>query len=142
MIDPAAEKILAERFQKDSIIALATLENGRPSARFVNAYYEDGAFYVITHARSGKMMQIAANPTVGIAADWFTAHGTAENRGYLFAPENAEMARTLKTAFAQWFDNGHNDYSDPNTILLRIGLTDGVLLSHGTRYDLDFASNG
>ena len=39
MIDPAAERILQERFGKDSVIALATLEDGRPSARFVNAYY-------------------------------------------------------------------------------------------------------
>ena len=44
MIDPAAERILQERFGKDSVIALATLEDGRPSARFVNAYYEGGAF--------------------------------------------------------------------------------------------------
>ena len=92
MIDPAAERILQERFGKDSVIALATLDGGQPSARFVNAYYEDGAFYVITHAHSGKMRQIAQNPAVGIAADWFTAHGVAENLGYLFAPENAAMA--------------------------------------------------
>ncbi|HIV26325.1 MAG TPA: pyridoxamine 5'-phosphate oxidase family protein [Candidatus Ornithocaccomicrobium faecavium] len=138
MIDPAAERILQERFGKDSVIALATLEDGQPSARFVNAYYEGGAFYSITHAHSGKMRQIAQNPAVGIAADWFTAHGVAENLGYLFAPENAAMAAKLKLAFAQWFDNGHNDYADPNTILLRVRLTDGVLLSHGTRYALAF----
>ena len=52
--------------------------------------------------------------------------------------ENAAMAAKLKLAFAQWFDNGHNDYADPNTILLRVRLTDGVLLSHGTRYALAF----
>lgn len=28
--------------------------------------------------------------------------------------------------------------SDPNTVILRVQLTDGVLFSHGTRYNVDF----
>ncbi len=44
----------------------------------------------------------------------------------------------MKIAFAEWIGNGHNDFSDPNTIILRIDLTEGVLFSHGTRYDIDF----
>lgn len=34
--------------------------------------------------------------------------------------------------------NGHINESDHNTIILRIRLTDAVLFSHGTRYDIDF----
>ena len=41
-------------------------------------------------------------------------------------------------AFSAWLGNGHTDLDNPNTILLRIRLTQGVLMSHGTRYDLDF----
>ena len=47
-LNPEAEKIMIERFGKDSVIALATTENGVPYVRNVNAYYEDGAFYIIT----------------------------------------------------------------------------------------------
>lgn len=36
-----AEKIMKERFGKDTIIALATVENEVPYVRYVNAYYED-----------------------------------------------------------------------------------------------------
>lgn len=43
-----AEQIMNERFGKDAIIALATTENKTPYVRYVNAYYEDGAFYIIT----------------------------------------------------------------------------------------------
>ena len=43
-----AEKIMIERFGRDTLLALATTENGVPSVRNVNAYYEDGAFYIIT----------------------------------------------------------------------------------------------
>lgn len=41
-------------------------------------------------------------------------------------------------AFAEWYYNGHTNEADPNTCILCIHLTDGVLMSHGTRYDIDF----
>lgn len=131
-----AERIMVERFGKDTVIALATAEGGRPYVRYVNAYYENGAFYVITHALSNKIRQISGNPVVAIADDWFTAHGEGVNLDYIGKEENCAMADTLKRIFASWIDNGHTDFDDTNTILLRIDLTDGLLLSHGTRYEL------
>lgn len=77
-----AERIMAERFGKDSIIALATTRDNVPYVRSVNAFYENRAFYVITYGLSNKMKQIEQNPLVAIAGDWFTAHGTAVNLGY------------------------------------------------------------
>lgn len=44
----------------------------------------------------------------------------------------------LKKAFASWIDNGHTNFEDENTCILRVRLTDGVLFSHGIRYDIDF----
>ncbi len=134
-----AEDILIERFGKDTIIALATVENGMPYVRSVNAFYDNGAFYVITYAISNKMKQIAENPVVAISGEWFTAHGTGINLGYFENAGNAEIAQKLRMAFKEWIDNGHNDFSDSNTIILCIKLTDGVLFSHGTRYDIDFS---
>lgn len=133
-----AEKILNDRFGRDSIIALATTEDGIPYVRNVNAFYEDKAFYVITYGLSNKMKQIEKNPFVAISGDWFTAHGEGINLGYFNKKENAEIAEKLRTAFAEWIDNGHNDFNDVNTCILCIKLTDGLLLSHGTRYDIDF----
>ena len=63
------EKILTERFGRDTLIALATESNGTPYVRTVNAYYEDGAFYIITHALSNKMRQLAQNPAAAIAGE-------------------------------------------------------------------------
>jgi general stress protein 26 len=48
----------------------------------------------------------------------------------------------LRAAFAEWYDNGHTDESDPNTCLLRVQLTDGVLFSNGTKYEIDFSVEG
>lgn len=130
-----AEQIMAERFGKDTVVALATAEGGIPFVRYINAYYEDGAFYAITHARSNKMRQIEGNPAVAIAGEWFTGHGTGRSLGYFGREGNSAIAQKLKKAFAAWIENGHNDFSDQNTIILCIVLTDGLLLSHGTRYE-------
>ena len=134
-----SEEIMVERFGKDNVIALATTENGIPYVRNVNAFYENKAFYVITYGLSNKMKQIEKNPVVAIAGDWFTAHGKGVNLGYFGKSENTEIAEKLRAAFAEWIDNGHNDFSDENTCILCIKLTDGLLLSHGTRYDIDFS---
>lgn len=137
-LNQEVEAILTERFGKDMIIALATVGEGRPFVRNVNAYYENSAFYVITHGLSNKMKQIEKNPEIAIAGDWFTAHGVGKNLGYFGKKENAEIADKLRKAFAAWIDNGHNNFEDENTCILCINLTDGVLFSHGTCYDIDF----
>lgn len=133
-----AEKILIERFGKDSIIALATIENDKPYVRSVDSFYEEGAFYVLTHGLSRKMIQIERNPNVAISGDWFTANGKGMNLGYFGKKENERIARKMQAVFSEWIDNGHNNFEDENTCILKIELTDGVLFSHGTRYEIDF----
>ena len=130
-----AEKIMTERFGKDTVISLATIKDGVPYVRYVNAFYENGSFYTITFGLSNKMKHIEVNQVVAIAGEWFTAHGKGINLGYFGKPENALIAEKLRMAFSEWIDNGHNDFSDENTIILQVELTDAVLLSHGTRYE-------
>lgn len=137
-LNETTEKIMRERFGKDSLIALATSAGNVPHVRNVDAYYEEGAFYIITYALSGKMKQLAENPAAAVAGEWFTGHGVGENLGYFGKPENAAVAEKLRAAFSEWIDNGHNDFSNENTIILRIKLTDGILFSNGSRYEIDF----
>ena len=132
------EKLLTERFGRDTLIALATESGGKPYVRTVNAYYEDGAFYIITHALSNKMRQLAQNPAAAIAGERFTAHGRGVDLGYIEKEENHRIADRLKEAFSAWLNNGHVDMQDENTVLLCIQLETGTLFSHGTRYDIEF----
>lgn len=132
------EKILNERFGHDTLIALATSCDNIPYVRAVNSYYENSCFYVITYALSNKMLHIKENPNVSICGDWFTAHGIGENIGSPLDEHNTEIMHKLRDAFASWYNNGHVNESDPNTCILRIQLTCGVLMDHGTRYDIDF----
>ena len=51
VMDREAEAIMAERFGKDAVIALATVADGVPHVRYVDAYYQAGAFYIVTDSR-------------------------------------------------------------------------------------------
>ena len=132
------DAILLERFGKDSIIALATSVDHTPYVRSVDALYEDGAFYILTYGLSGKMKQIAQNPTVAISGEWFTAQGTGVNLGFFGKDDNVRIASKMRDVFSAWIDNGHNNFEDPNTCILCIKLTSGILFSNGTRYEIDF----
>ncbi|MCI7351402.1 MAG: pyridoxamine 5'-phosphate oxidase family protein [Ruminococcus sp.] len=132
------EKIMLERFGGDKLIALATAADNIPYVRTVDAFYENKAFYVLTYGLSAKMKQISENPVVAISGEWFSAHGRGVNMGYFGKPENKAVADKMRTVFSEWIDNGHNNFEDENTIILRIDLTDGVLFSQGTRYEIDF----
>ena len=57
----AALQIINERFSKDTLLSLATLDGKQPKVRIVDAYYEDGAFYIVTYLLSNKMKQIIHN---------------------------------------------------------------------------------
>lgn len=144
--------ILEEKFGngKDNVIALATIAieqaaDGRPSpvVRDVDAYYEDGVFYVVTWAESSKMKQIAHNNEVGIAVcfEWFTASGTGENLGWVLDPKNAEIRTKLRGAFAKWYDMANNE-NDKNCCILAIRLTRGIInINHHEKlYHMDFVN--
>ena len=130
------DKILKDRFEKDSLISIATVDNtGKPWVRTVDAIYIDGAFYTITNATTNKMKHINENPVVAICGEWFSGHGKAESLGYIRNEENKDLADKLRKAFASWYDNGHTNESDINTIILKVTVTDGIIYKDGKRFE-------
>ena len=135
-----ALSIMTERFGKDSLIAIATTDGGRLYNRMVDAYYEDGVFYVSTSALSNKMKHIETHPEVAVCAvDWFSGHGRGRNLGWVLDPKNADIRAKLREAFAAWYDHANNE-NDENCAILEICLTDGLLIKdhHALRYQIDF----
>ncbi len=129
-------EILKERFEKDSLISIATVDKtGMPWVRTVDAIYIDGAFYTITNATTNKMKHINANHVVAICGEWFSGHGKAESLGYIRNDENKDLADKLRTAFSDWYDNGHTNESDINTIILKVTVTDGIIYKDGKRFE-------
>ena len=136
-----AMTIMTDRFGKDSLIAIATTDGERLHNRVVDAFYENGAFYVSTHALSNKMRQVGLHPEVAVCAvDWFSGHGVGKNLGWVLEPQNAEIRSKLREAF-EWYDHA-NDEQDKNCCILEISLTDGMLLKdhHAIRYQIDFTN--
>jgi len=130
-----AIKLMNERFTQDSLIAIATIEDGKPYNRMVDAYFHEGALYVVTYTLSNKMKQIAKNPNVALAAvDDFTGHGVGENLGHVLKEENAVIMDMLRKAFATWYTGGHVNEADENTCLLKITLTKGIITDHQLKY--------
>lgn len=135
------QKNMDERFGHNTLISLATMNNGIPYVRIVNSYYEDGKFYTLTRAQSNKMKNISSNPTVALCSEWFTAHGIGENIGHTCEEKNAEIAKKLRAIFSNSFCNENNPDSNPDTCILCISLTDGLLIHDGIKYDIDFINN-
>ncbi|MDF2678756.1 MAG: pyridoxamine 5-phosphate oxidase [Bacillota bacterium] len=146
-----AMKLMEERCGngKEEVIALATISlsssaagTPRPAVRMVCAYYEDGVFYVSTDARKNKMQQIEKNNQVSVGGlGWYAFQGTAENLGWVKDEKNAEIRAKFKTIF-DWFDEV-GDEDNPNSIVLRISLTEGTITDnekkYGERqYEIDF----
>jgi len=137
-----AMKLMDERCGngKDNLIALATISLSpgasgvpRPAVRMVDAYYEDGAFYISTSAKKAKTLEIAQNNEVGIGGiDWFVAQGVAENLGWVKDEKNAEILAKMKTIFV-WF-NDHGGEDSPDSIVLRISLTSGIITDNEQKY--------
>ena len=144
--------ILEEKFgnYKDNVLGLATIDTElspdgkpRPIVRDVDAFYESGAFYVVTYAKSTKMQQVAQNKEVAIAVnfEWFNASAIGENLGWVLKPENAEIRTKMRKAFEKWYDMANNE-NDENCCILKIELTTGIINinHHETLVHMDFAN--
>lgn len=135
--------------EKEEIIAIATISlspgesgNPRPSVRMVCAYYENGAFYVSTDAKKNKMLEIEKNNEVSVCGmGWYTFQGKAENLGWVKDEKNSEIRAKFKKIF-DWFDEV-GDEENPDSIVLRITLTEGTIIDHEkkygeNKYEIDF----
>lgn len=125
---------------KDNIIALATIslstnsvENPSPSVRMVDAYYEDGVFYVSSASWKNKTLEITKNNQVSVCGlDLFASQGIAENLGWVKDEKNSEIREKMKKYF-KWFDD-HGNEDSKDSIVLRITLTEGIITDNEQKY--------
>ena len=116
-----------------------TIDSERLYNRIVDAYNENGTFYISTHVLSNKEKQIEANPEVAVYdIDWFSRHGKRKNLGWVLEPQNTEIRAKIRKEFV-WYDDVTNE-QDKNCCFLEIRLTDGMLIKdhHAIRYQIDF----
>ena len=113
-------QVLEDLFARDYQFALATCDENIPSVRFVDTFYYDGAFYVVTHAESLKVLELELNEKVALCNKSYRFSGMAHNIGHPLKKENSEIRHKLMDAFSSWYfkHNNENDKRFKSWLLL------------------------
>lgn len=129
--------VLVELFGKDYQFALATSKENVPSVRFIDTYYEDGAFYMVTYAKSQKVIEMCGNEKVALCNKLYKFIGTAHLLGHPLKDENRNIRSKLIEVFSPWYFK-HNNENDENMCYVKIELGSGFFYNDGTGYKVDF----
>ena len=134
-----ALSITKEFFQKDYQFAMATTANNIPSLRFVDTYFYDGAFYILTYENTNKVKEITVNPQVALCSrKGYSFSGKAVNIGHPLLQENSEIRSKLIAAFEQFYFKHYNE--NDSICILKIILENGFVYKDGIGYKIDFAN--
>jgi len=130
-------KVMNELFARDYQFAFATANNNIPSIRFVDTYFDDGCFYIVTYAKSKKVKELEVNKNVSLCNKLYNFRGVAYNLGHPLKPENSEIREKLISAFEPWYFE-HNNENDENMCYVKVELTNGFFYKNGTGFKVDF----
>lgn len=129
--------IMNELFARDYQFAFATTSNDIPSIRFVDTYFDNGCFYVVTYSKSKKVKELEVNKNVSLCNKSYNFTGVAYNLGHPLKPQNSEIRKKLIRAFEPWYFK-HNNEDDENMCYVKVELTHGFFYKDGTGYRVDF----
>ncbi|TYQ18436.1 UNVERIFIED_CONTAM: pyridoxamine 5'-phosphate oxidase [Acetivibrio alkalicellulosi] len=130
-------KVMNELFARDYQFALATTNNNIPSIRFVDTYFEDGCFYIVTYAKSKKVRELEINKNVSLCNKLYNFSGVAYNLGHPLNPQNSKIRERLIRVFKPWYFK-HNDENDEFMCYIKVELTHGFFFKDGTGFKVDF----
>ena len=126
-------------FGKDYQFALATSNNNIPSVRFIDTYYENSCFYIVTYRKSQKVKEIEKNPKVSLCNQLYGFSGNAYLIGHPLDTPNCEIREKLIKVFEPWYFK-HNNENDENMCYVKIELDKGFLYKDGLGYKVDFTN--
>ncbi|WP_160689199.1 pyridoxamine 5'-phosphate oxidase family protein [Clostridium sp. C2-6-12] len=129
--------VLKELFARDYQFALATSKDNVPSVRFIDTFYDDGAFYIVSYAKSQKVQEIEENSEISLCNKLYRFSGKAYNIGHPLLEENQGIREKLIKVFEPWYF-AHNNESDENMCFVKIELKQGFFYKDGTGYKVDF----
>jgi len=129
--------VMCELFAKDYQFAMATVNGNTPSVRFVDTFYDEGSFYVVTYSSSQKVHDLEGNNQVALCNKLYRFNGKAYNIGHPLLPDNREIREKLIVVFKPWYF-AHNNENDENMCYIRIDLNKGFFYKDGIGYKLNF----
>lgn len=132
-----AMQVMDELFARDYQFAMATASNNTPSVRFIDTYYENGSFFIVTYAKSQKVKDLEDNSEVALCNRLYRFSGNGHNIGHPLLPENQAIRERLIEEFEPWYF-AHNNENDPNMCYVKIELKEGFFYKDGTGYKVNF----
>lgn len=129
--------VLEELFRKDCLFSLATAKDNIPSVRVVDTYYEHEAFWIVTYAKSQKVIEIESNPNVALCHNFYSFRGKAFNVGHPLNENHKEIRAKLIVAFQPWYF-AHNNEDDEHMCYVKFVPETGFFYQNGTGYKANF----
>ncbi len=129
--------VMNELFAKDYQFAMATVKGNTPSVRFVDTFFEDGSFYVVTYSKSQKVQELEDNSQVSLCNEFYRFSGNACNIGHPLLLENRAIREKLIKVFEPWYF-AHNNENDENMCYVKIELKEGFFYKDGIGYKVSF----
>ena len=105
--------VMDELFAKDYQFAMATVKGDTPSVRFIDTFFEDGLFYIVTYSKSQKVQEVKDNSQVSLCNKLYRFSGNAYNIGHPLLLENSAIRGKLIKVFEPWYF-AHNNENDEN----------------------------
>jgi len=124
-------------FAKDYQFAMATVKDNVPSVRFVDTFFENGFFYVVTYSNSQKVRELEENSKVSLCNEFYRFSGNAYNIGHPLLVENSELREKLIKVFEPWYF-AHNNENDKEMCYVKIELEKGFFYKDGKGYKVNF----
>lgn len=132
------ENLMKQLFSRDYQFALATTNNLEIHNRFVDTYYENNAFYIVTYGASKKVQDILVNDQVALTCrKLYSFQGKAVHLGHPLNEANQVIRNQLIHVFKDWYFE-HNDELDPQMCYIKIDLIKGFFHLDGIGYSVDF----
>ena len=131
-------EVMESLFARDCLFSLATSAGDAPTVRVVDAYYQEGAFYVVAYTSTQKARDIAVNPNVAMCDMFKRFSGKAEIIGHPLDEKNREIREKLIKVFEGWYFL-HNNESDAEMCYIKITPEKGFFHKDKVGYRVDFA---
>jgi general stress protein 26 len=132
-----AINVMNELFAKDYQFAMATVKDNVPSVRFVDTYFDNDSFYLVTYSKSQKVQELNINSEVSMCNKLYRFSGNAHNIGHPLLAENKTIREKLIKVFEPWYFE-HNNENDENMCYVKIDLKLGSFYKDGTGYKVNF----
>lgn len=132
------ERLMKQLFSRDYQFALATSNHNEVHNRFVDTYYENNAFYIVTYGTSKKVQDILVNDQVALTCrKLYSFQGKAVHLGHPLKEDNELIRNQLIHVFKDWYFQ-HNNELDPLMCYIKIDITKAFFHLDGIGYSVDF----